>query len=272
MIEITQEIFESYVPSFSNATGEVFLKVKTFIADAEQNLQYYFGIDYEQFLPADCNIHVKAVCLNAAYNVFSHMDLVLTPTGFGIVRNDHLTPASRERTEALREDLRKSRSANMDMLLFTLLQTDWGTTGDAMRLADSLLFCPSMLRRYGIKSADGKEIYHEEMQLISAKLAETAAIVERIISPELYAVLVERQRIPKDSTAESLVTEATRKLQSALMKPDYHKSAYELEHRLKQLLERYSQELPDYSTSSTYAAYHATRYENKKEDPTYFFG
>lgn len=269
---ITQAKFEKYVPSFRNATEEVFQKVEDFIEEEKLQLSTKFGAAYEEKLN-DARLAEKTVCTGAAYHVFSHMDIVLTATGFGVVRNDHLTPASRERTGALRDDLRKEYSRLLDVMLATLLRSDWKESTEAAILIDSLLYCPTMLRRYGVKTPQGGEIYHDEMLAIAGALAESAASVERCMSPELYADLVMKQRDEAGMEPEErLVLEAARKYQAALLIASHPKSAVELHKRLVRLLEQYSTVLTAYANSSTYAANHFQRYENKQEDPTFFFG
>lgn len=46
-----------------------------------------------------------------------HVDLVVTPTGFGVVSNQNLAPASRERVNAVRESLRGLSCAARDRIL-----------------------------------------------------------------------------------------------------------------------------------------------------------
>lgn len=270
-MEITKIDFEKFVPAFTDATEEVYNKVKSAIDQQLLETTMLFGTGYESRL-ADVQIAKKAVSMGAAYRVFTQMDLVLTPTGFGIVRNDHLTPASRERTDALREDLRQQHSMLLDMILDQLLHTEWRDSTEAARLTDGLLYSPTMLRRYGVKTPQGGRIFHEEMQSLASALAESAAKVELAISPELYADLVAKQRNEAGMEPEEIIVlEAARKYQAALLTTGYPRAAVELHKRLERLLEQYSTNLTAYVESSTYAANHAERYENKQEDPTFFF-
>lgn len=53
------------------------------------------------------------------------LNLVLTANGFGIVSNDHIAPASKERTDRLKEELRVQRDAQLSRFLTCMEGTDW---------------------------------------------------------------------------------------------------------------------------------------------------
>lgn len=87
------EVFESVMPAIdstldrycSNMLGEAGIKLVT-ETDDDSALKFYFK---------------KLVCIDAFLSVLRQLDLVLTPTGFGIVSNDNVSPASKQRVDAL---------------------------------------------------------------------------------------------------------------------------------------------------------------------------
>lgn len=270
-MDITKEKFEKHVPAFTDATEEVFAKIGGAIEHAKFEITMLFGDGYEQKV-LDANLAERAVCLMAAYDSVAQLDLVLTPTGFGIVRNDHLTPASRERTEALKDQLRKQKSDSIDILLNHLLNTEWRESAAAISMVDQLLYCPAMFRRYGV-SYENRAVYREEMELLAVRTTEATAKIEKLISPELYQDLCTKQRdVGKMSTEEKMVLETARKTLAVYIVQAPAPYAAEQERKLLRQLESFADQLPAYKNSSTYAAYHLQRYENKKEDPTFFFG
>lgn len=73
------------------------------------------------------------VAIDAFLSVFRQLDLVLTPTGFGIVSNDTLSPASQQRVDALEHQLRTALCRARAMTVHLLRSADWGTTAAARK-------------------------------------------------------------------------------------------------------------------------------------------
>lgn len=102
MIAILKEDFERSLPVGASANEEVFAAVYPAI---EAGLNNY----YEMLLGEPGAQRVEStdeseplkyyfkmlVCVDAFLSVFRQLDLVLTSTGFGIVSNDTISPASK---------------------------------------------------------------------------------------------------------------------------------------------------------------------------------
>lgn len=70
---------------------------------------------------------IKTVCLDAFLSVVRHLDLVLTPTGFGVVANNEVSPASSSRVEALIEQCRVAFISSQQTVLALLCNVPgWG--------------------------------------------------------------------------------------------------------------------------------------------------
>lgn len=70
----------------------------------------------------------EAVIVNhALYHAIPALDLVLTPNGFGIVNNQNVVPASKERVESLRMSLRYNRDNNLMLLVHALADIEGET-------------------------------------------------------------------------------------------------------------------------------------------------
>ena len=103
-IIIERTDFERAVPAFRSPTPEVWNKVQRYVEGCTANWQALITTDAT--LPDHVAGYLTtAICLRAAYDAVPQMDLVLTPTGFGIVSNQNTAPASRERVDALRLQL-----------------------------------------------------------------------------------------------------------------------------------------------------------------------
>lgn len=73
----------------------------------------------------------RLVCLTAFRSVFRQIDLVLTPTGFGIVSSGGVAPASKSRVDALyRQPLDEEAKASA-IVVHLLRSLPWGATVQA---------------------------------------------------------------------------------------------------------------------------------------------
>ena len=273
-IIIERTDFERAVPAFRSPTPEVWNKVQRYVAGCTANWQALITTD------ATLPDHVAAtlataICLRAAYDAVPQMDLVLTPTGFGIVSNQNTAPASRERVDALRLQLRRDACQLEDGVLSYLAAHNLMTM--LRSRAGSLLWTPTLCTLYGIRTPEGREVLREEFDAMATTLHAASARVVDVISPELYAALVKRQyaadaALTPDTTpaayAEALAM--ARRLMAAhvMQGPGI---ATHTRHIIN-FIEAHADQLDEYRLSPTYQARHAKLYENKQADPSFFFG
>lgn len=76
--------------------------------------------------------YIRMVVSAAFVAVMRQLDLVLTPTGFGVVSNDNVSPASKQRVDALEGRLRKSEYVSRAIVLMLLRSEEWGETQQAV--------------------------------------------------------------------------------------------------------------------------------------------
>ena len=273
---IKREDFERAVPAFRSPTPEVWNKVQRYVEGCTAAWQAIITTD------ATLPDHVAAtlataICLRAAYNAVPQMDLVLTPTGFGIVSNQNTAPASRERVDALRLQLRRDACQLEDHVLSYIAATDMMTLRRSR--ANSLLWTPSLCTLYGIRTPEGGEVLREEFDAMATALHAASARVVDVISPELYAALVTRQYaddqglVPDTSPNESAYGEAltmARRLMAAHVM--HGPGIADHTRHLINYIEAHADQLDEYRLSPTYQARHTTQYENKQTDPSFFFG
>ena len=98
------DTLQKYVPNvLSVAEGEpaLFDKLQPYIESAKLMLEKdYLGS--EDFLSEQHNeLAIKIVVAEALANAVPSLDIIITPTGFGVVNTDNLAPASKERVERL---------------------------------------------------------------------------------------------------------------------------------------------------------------------------
>lgn len=137
-ITITKSDFESALPVGASSHDEVFESVqpaiKQQLAFSNDALLGVAGMNYMESLGEDSSLlnwYKQLICLSAFLSVMRQLDLVLTPTGFGIVSNDNLSPASKQRVDALEGQLRTQYHKTLAMVLNLLRSENWGATPQA---------------------------------------------------------------------------------------------------------------------------------------------
>lgn len=275
-ITIKREDFERAVPAFRSPTPEVWNKVQRYVEGCTANWQAL--ITTEATLPDHVAATLAtAICLRAAYDAVPQMDLVLTPTGFGIVSNQNTAPASRERVDALRLQLRRDACRLEDNVLSYLAAHNFLTLRRSR--AGSLLWTPMLCTLYGIRTPEGREVLREEFDAMATALHAASARVVDVISPELYAALVKHQyaadaALTSDpSPKESVYGEALNMARQLMAAHVMHgRGIADHTRHLINYIEAHADLLDEYRLSPTYQARHTTQYENKQTDPSFFFG
>ena len=130
----SDEQLRRYLPNaFATAQGETPLydKVLPWLETAERWLfQQFIGDGYaDSFLSLDESepLRLTAVCVvthEAMLRAVPSLDLVLTPNGFGIVSNQNVAPASRDRVARLIASLETSRDNSIEQLISYLLREE----------------------------------------------------------------------------------------------------------------------------------------------------
>lgn len=144
-ITITKSDFEQALPVGAAANDSVYESVKPAIARqlsfSNDALLGVAGMQRMEELGEGStlvNWYKQLVCLSAFLSVLRQLDLVLTPTGFGVVSNDNLAPASKQRVDALEGELRTQYHKTLAMTLNLLRSENWGATEQARHFIDHL--------------------------------------------------------------------------------------------------------------------------------------
>ena len=144
-ITITKSDFEQALPVGAAANDSVYDSVKPAIARqlsfSNDALLGVAGMQRMEELGEGStlvNWYKQLVCLSAFLSVLRQLDLVLTPTGFGVVSNDNLAPASKQRVDALEGELRTQYWKTLAMTLNLLRSENWGATEQARHFINHL--------------------------------------------------------------------------------------------------------------------------------------
>ena len=251
MIEITKEQFEQVVTAAATPTEGIFESMtfyfeQSFLRLTQELLGDKVANDLSK-VPGLENTVRNFVCLNAFYNAIPHLDLILTSTGFGIVSNQNIAPASADRVQRLRDTVLDASGQCYDDCMFILMGTDWADSQQAHSNIFSLI----------------------KLMQIRGDLLKCNDIIERIISPELHRSLLDGIRRKDIKASGLLLIDLCRRLMSAVLTgktPDRF-----IKDQIIEFLRTHLDEFPDYRNSSVYAALNITPYENRQEDTCYFF-
>ncbi len=139
MMEITinREDFENALPVGTSSHDEVFEMIEPTIKEriliAESDILGTEGETILQNSNVALEFFKKYVCMAGLLSVFRQLDLTLTSTGFGIINTDTISPASKQRVDALEGALRTQLLRCRAMLLNMLRTAEWGATAQAKR-------------------------------------------------------------------------------------------------------------------------------------------
>ena len=262
---ISKPAFEQNVPAFRDSQPTTFEAIRPM-------MEHFLSIATDQMaVPEDYAnqpLLESYVYKNAAAESIPSLDLILTDSGFAVVSNQNLAPASRERVAALLASLRRQASDARDLLLLDLCKTNWVNSQQCQLVRTTLLWCPMLARRYGIviKDTDPQGDYLLHLPAIE----QASEMATNIIGQPLMDFLITHQDEYNEGAAYVRVRENTRKYMVAVVQQN-RRATEAMRQNLLRLLEQVENELPQYQESSTYRAAKAKNYENKPEDPTFFF-
>ena len=272
----TATLFNATLPTFRTPTDDIYNRLLPAILLQEDHHLQNLRPDYTPTPEEQTLIH-RAAILRTAYEQIPALDLVLTPTGFGIVSNQQTAPASPARVSALREQVRRSATLAEDTLLQHFLHSAPTALLDPASHCPSLIYSPTIAQAFGIQTPDGRTIYHEEFPRVIPTIHEAQARLSDLISPELLTALIRHQyQADTDTTTDrlqvlDLLLYHARHLIAALCQREAPTSIQLLQRHLLSALRANAALLPEYTNSRTYLAQTSTPYANQRQDPSFFF-
>lgn len=270
-IQITKDDFEQSILVATSSHSEVFESVEPHFVEAYNMIQQRFlGYVGEEALETSERLSaavVKAVCLSAFLEVVRHLDLVLTPTGFGVVANNEVSPASSARVEALVEQCRVAYlKAEGEMITWLSATSGWGSSLQAKMCLPLLVFS---IGQYGFQVK--QELTSKQWNEKLAALYEADAVMRKLISDEQMDDLLEMERgaKAKDDTAVELIFKVRRCM---IFQAEGLLTAFSTERgRLLRYLDANIDKFQLYAVSSAYKANHFKEFQNGKEKPAFVF-
>lgn len=159
----TTDLFNNWLPAFRTPSGDIFTKLAPYIANIEDTHLQHLRPTYAPTREEE-QLIARAATLRAAYHLIPQLDLVLTPTGFGIVSNQNTAPASPARVQSLREELRHAATRAEEQVHRYFLTAQAYALPEL--IAVNLLWSPTLATAYGITTTDHQPLYREELQAL----------------------------------------------------------------------------------------------------------
>lgn len=270
MIKIDKDKFERIVLAGTSATAEIFESLEDSFSISTQRLQQTVlgPVDINNLPEAVTLDAERFICMDAFYCAIPQQDLVLTDTGFGVVNNQNVSPASRERVEALRNMVRQCADDALDRIITSLLgDQDWAHSVNARFIVDSLFFTADQLRDYAGKP----DAHRTDLYALRPAISEAEELIFRTISAEFFTYLISQIRKNSLSDHETLLVWTLRKAVGFFINKQLPAFKKELAN-VSNLLENDIDKFPVYRDSEAYKIKHFEFYKNEKDDSCYFFG
>ena len=277
----SDEQLRRYMPNvFATAQGETPLydKVLPWLETAERWLfSQFVGDDYaDTFLSLDESepLRLTAVCVvthEAMLRAVPSLDLVLTPNGFGIVSNQNVAPASRDRVARLIASLETSRDNSIEQLIAYLLrEEEWYQSTIRQWFTATLFPNIDLANLCGFT----EHRWANYLGLRSKAIDIEQRIAEEFVSPEQLAVFREEAfSMAWDFTlTERCHTQIIERLRSIILNVlQGNLLNIQSLRDIVDFMRKHETHFPEFAASDTAKLFMPPIFENKKNAHGYFF-
>lgn len=279
-MNITFDQFVKVCPSACAPDSETFSQIAGLISQSLEKAKTLLGatlfnsidgIDFDVAEVSSDRMTILAqnvcrfVCADAYYEAIPHLDLVLTATGFGIVHNSNVSPASSDRVSRLRETMDFLRQDCYDALIDLCRNySDWSESAQKPHFFNTLFWRASFLTFFGVKNPHRCDLYEWMPRVHNSETT-----LAKLISFAFFSKLLkaEETKVYDDGFKEAI------RLCRELVAADILDTDPPLvKERLLAFLDANIEKFPCYANSQAYKANHFKHYENKADDSCYFFG
>lgn len=270
-LDITKAQMEAAVPASREPKSIIFDKLKPrfleTISDIAEDKLGNVAIDVVNAEPDGVlanlvrNLAVQDVFLRELHG----LDLVLTPTGFGVVSSNDTAPASKMRVDAFDGELRVKWLLTMDSLIEALFRIEGWYQQNLMQI-DTLFYRFAFLKRFAGMQAPLAKDWEAAQPLIM----EADRQLRDKISDEFMDELIAQTATNKVSEANAPVIFQIRRYIGVWVQRN-STIAIELYRRLMNTLERNPEKYPTYASSDVYVRNHMEPYENTADKGAFHF-
>lgn len=272
-IQVTKEEFEAVILAATNSESDVYESVLPYINESAKDVRMVLLDKGTEALATNVELLrlvKQAMCQNGFLKAIPHLDLVLTGSGFGVVHNDHVTPASGERVKALKEAVEKARDYTFcDLISLLCTVPGWGEN----RLKTA--FIPHILwnKRDAEELLGKADMKHSDWIKTKSELFDIQFKMAECIGHKIFAVICddvannrcdERIELARQFLGQTMAN-IYRNKKDARMTLSY------MNHMVN-WFEEAAEQYPEYTESKEYQARHFEGHQNKKDCPAFFFG
>lgn len=199
------------------------------------------------------------------HDAIPHLDLVLTPTGFGVVSNQNVAPASSDRVLRLREQL-----CNQADYYFVEIRSllrffpEWHELVTPYRIT-SFFWDYRYLSIMGVKDPHMRDFSDVRASIITGEY-----LCRALIGREFWGELIDAEAHASTTSMQEAVIKLIRNYVGASVEGGKRLALHK--DILIDFIHTNIAEFPTYAESSAYKANTFTPYENKKDDSCFFFG
>ena len=277
-MKITYQQFCKAVPSAVLPDDALFNRISDYIEQAESyvnnltngllDLNFDYSEDPTTAYARATAWAIRLVCARAYSHAIPHIDLVLTSTGFGVVSNTNVAPASAERVNRLLDSLIRSEIHAYYRLIDAMRGVaNWSDSIQAKAVfATSIIWNPDIWELLG---GDKLPDVKDPIQANKRAIREAESAVQQLVSPDFYNEIVEAVRHASQDELMNALIYYVQTLVMSMVNNDH--SAEVCKGELLTFLEQNLAEFPTYANSTAYKANHFKPYENKQDDSCYFF-
>lgn len=252
-VEVYEKVEPHFTASYDECKADVLGDVGTSAAEGENKEKLTVAVK-------------QWVAIHAFLAVFRQLDLVLTPTGFGVVSSNQMAPASKQRVDALIGHLRDSALRAHGELLFHLCHVDgWGATGQAKENIDTLFYDFRMLQKM-----QGPAVSHLEWQAAQRLIGEADEHLRLKLSNQYMDALLDHVRCGTVTVDDKPVIFLCKHIINLWIAGD--QEAVKL--KMRRLLNMLDSDLEKYSIYAEhgYPVNHHETFKNTPDAPAYIFG
>lgn len=210
----------------------------------------------------------KLVACHAYMTAIPSLDLVLTPNGFGIVSNQTIAPASRERVSALILSIESQRDTAIEALVLRLSsRADWQQSEPGKYFAATMFPFLSLCRRLAIR-----DHIWESYQQLHTRLIRIETVLADTYFSHAQMQSFRQTVLTQYRTSSPLEEQVIKSLQSyelqLLTDTQVHPQCY---YDLVNIIRQHPAEFPAWHTSDVAQLYTPKIFQNKKKSSAYWF-
>lgn len=267
---ITDEQLHELIPHvIATVEGEPTLveKLYSFLEEAEIWAEQNFLSDELELTTDILPYAQKVVAYHAFLTAIPSLDLVLTPTGFGIVNTTTIVPASKERIERLQLSIESLRDTAIEQLLHRLAPNPaWQRTAPGHYFASTLFPTFQLCRSLNINVH-----LWQNYQTLHARLIKIESVLAETYFSHAQMQAFRAAALAQFRTATPLQEQVIRTLQSyelqLLTDIQVHPQCY---YDLVTIIRSHPTEFPAWHSSEVTALYTPKVFENKKNSSAYW--